>query len=226
VQGKPAMLFPWCEGEHLPSRGVDARHAGALGRALAELHLAGRDLADRRAGIYTATEIARRFAGFAGSSDPALAQAVSILGAEIARLPAERTADLPGGLIHQDLFRDNVLFDPSGRVTALLDFEQAVWGGFAYDLAVCLLAWCFEGTGFDWPLAAALVAGYETVRTLEPRERRALPIEARAAAVRFTVTRITDVYLGPPGAPPGKDFRSYLARLEVLRRGEWAISCA
>jgi len=102
----------------------------------------------------------------------------------------------------------------------LLDFEQASTGALVYDLAVCINAWCFVDD-FDPALIEALVAGYQQVRPLDPGERALLPVEARAAAMRFTVTRITDVYL--PGVDlPGKDFRRYLRRLERLRAGALA----
>ena len=217
-QGKPVTLFPWVAGRHLGAREVARRHVGQVGAGLARLHLCGADFPERRAGIYTLEHIAQRFRTFARSGDPKLAQVVPMIREELERLPRERAPELPEGLIHQDLFRDNVLFDDDGdAVTALIDFEQAAWGRWAYDLAVALLAWCFHDDEFDAALVAEMVSGYESVRKLTDVERVALPMEARLAAVRFTVTRVTDVYLRS-GAPTGKDFRSYFARMRVLRQ--------
>jgi homoserine kinase type II len=98
---------------------------------------------------------------------------------------------------------------------ALLDFEQASTGAWIYDLAVCLNAWCFAGA-LSPALVRAMVGGYRGVRELEADEYALLYVEARAAAMRFTVTRITDVHL-PGSALPGKDFREFLGRLESWR---------
>ncbi|HJZ88598.1 MAG TPA: homoserine kinase [Polyangia bacterium] len=216
-KGQPVTLFPWISGRHLGAREVRRRHVEGVGAALARLHLAGADFTERREGIYTLDHIARRLKTFARSGDPKLAQAVPLLSEEVARLPHERAPGLPEGIIHQDLFRDNVLFGGDDGITALIDFEQAVWGRFAYDLAVCLLAWCFQDDSFEHALVQAMVASYERVRPLRTEERAGLLAEARVVAVRFTVTRVTDVYLRSTAAPAGKDFRSYLARVRVLR---------
>ena len=121
------------------------------------------------------------------------------------------------GLIHGDLFRDNVLWAPGPevRVGALLDFEQASGGSMAYDLAVCLNDWCWTGAP-RLELCAALLDGYQRVRPLSAGDRAALPVEVRAAAARFTITRITDVYLANVDQPD-KDFRAFLARAEAWR---------
>src|SRR5207244_7047477 len=129
-----------------------------------KLHLAGTDFSDRRAGIYTLEHIARRLATFARSGDPKLAQAVPLLHEELTRLPHERAAGLPEGVIHQDLFRDNVLWNGDDSIAALIDFEQAGWGRLAYDRSVGLLAWCFQDDAFDSTLVEALVVAYQAVR--------------------------------------------------------------
>lgn len=213
-----ASLFPWVDGHHRHLGEVRPADAGAVGAALARLHLAGLELGPEhhRDGIYTFAAICERFAGFRDHPDAALAPAVPVIADEIAWLQAragERAA-APHGIIHGDLFRDNVLFDGTGAAT-LIDFEQASTGALVYDLAVCVNAWCYVDD-FDDALITALVGGYQAVRPLDARERALLWVEARAAAMRFTVTRITDVHL--PGVDlPGKDFRRYLHRLQRLR---------
>lgn len=218
VRGKLASLFSWLEGEHRARDEVSAMDARAVGRALAELHGAGRPLASRfeRSGIYTFADITARFEGFRDRDDPALAPAIRAIADEIPWLEARAAirAEAPQGVIHGDLFRDNVLF--RGReLAALLDFEQASTGSLAYDLAVCLNAWCFT-SDVDPELSRGLLAGYQALRPLGEAARAALYPELRAAAMRFAVTRVTDVYLA--GADqPGKDFRRYLRRLERWR---------
>jgi homoserine kinase type II len=218
-RGLLISAFSWLDGHHRAAADVTTGDAGAVGAFLARLHLAGRAFAgERKGGIYTPAHVRARFEAFRGSSDPALAVAIERLAAELAWLDAHAAARAaaPRGVIHGDLFRDNVLWAGADLV-AVLDFEQASWGSWVYDLAVTVNDWCWDG-GPRPDLATALIAGYQDVRPLDPAEARALPIELRGAAARFTVTRITDVYL--PGIPgPDKDFRDYLARLRAWQNG-------
>ncbi len=237
-RGFAITAFAWCAGHHLAPAEVTPAHAGAIGAALAELHLAGLALpAERqRAGIYQFADLCRRFDGFRDQADPALTGAIATLADELAWLTAQAPvrAAATHGLIHGDLFRDNVLWEgpttprarlradarqarrPVGpRLRAILDFEQAARGSLVYDLAVVLNDWCWV----DGPapaLAAATLAGYQAVRPLTAADHAALPVEVRAAAARFTITRITDVYLRQVDNPD-KDFRAFLARLDAYR---------
>ena len=210
---KFVSVFPWRAGRHLAPDEVTPAAAGEFGAALASIHQVGLDLpvAWRRRSIYDHAHLVARFARFADATDPVLAPAIAVLRDELAAAGAatavrERAGH---GIIHGDLFRDNVLWD-AGRLVAILDFEQASGGSFAYDLAVCLNDWCWDGA-VRLDLATALLAGYQRVRALTAADRDALVIEVKAAAARFTVTRITDVYLAKVDNPD-KDFRAFLAR--------------
>jgi len=215
---KWVSVFPWRPGRHLATAEITPALAGALGAALARLHLVGLELPAswRRRSIYDHEHLVARHAGFAGSSDPALARAIAVLGEELALAgdAAAVRAAASHGIIHGDLFRDNVLWDV-GRLVAILDFEQASGGSFAYDLAVCINDWCWS-RAVQIDTIAAMLAGYERVRPLTSGDRAALPIEVRAAAARFTITRITDVYLARVDNPE-KDFRAFLARCDAWR---------
>jgi homoserine kinase type II len=222
---KWVSVFPWRAGHHLGPAQITPEVAGAFGAALAELHRVGLELPAswRRRSIYDHAHLVARYERFATSGDPELAPAIGVLREELAAAAAasavrERASH---GMIHGDLFRDNVLWD-AGRVVAILDFEQASGGSLAYDLAVCINDWCWlpdpAGPGGELriELAAALLAGYQRVRELTPGDRDALGIEVRAAAARFTITRITDVYLARVDNPD-KDFRAFLARCLAWR---------
>ena len=223
VAGKWLTLFPWLEGRHLEAPEVTPATARALGAALGDLHRRSAELPHewRRPSMYEVPMLQRRFVGFAGSTDPHLAVPIAVIADEldvIAGHDGERRA-ATHGIIHGDLFRDNVLWR-GGDVVALLDFEQASGGSLMYDLAVCLGDWCWPGGGaggLDRELAGALLAGYRAAVPFGATDQRALLVELRVAAMRFTITRITDVYLAQIDNP-AKDFRDYLARLVWLRR--------
>lgn len=215
---KWVSVFSWHGGHHLAADAVTPAHAETFGAQLAELHRAGLELPAswRRGSIYDHDHLVTRFERIARVADPELADAKRILAEELAyardAVPIRRAAT--HGIIHGDLFRDNVLWD-GDRIAAILDFEQASGGSLAYDLAVCINDWCW--TGEPRPdLARALLAGYQRVRRLTDSDRDALPLEIRAAAMRFTITRITDVYLARV-PNPDKDFRAFLARVEAWR---------
>jgi homoserine kinase type II len=224
-------VFAWCPGRHLAPAEVTAAAAAALGGMLARIHVAGLAVASsrRRPSRYGLAALEARLAQVAaaaapGGPHPELADVAAVLADERAVLADAATAAArdaaTAGIIHADLFRDNVLWD-DGSITAVLDFEQASAGSLAYDLAVCLNDWCWPAgptAGLSANLASAMVAGYQDVRALDPRDLMALPIEVRAAAWRFTLTRLTDVYL-PAVDNPDKDYREFFARLVAWRAG-------
>ena len=191
--------------EYLPGVSVSAPSAAqayAVGAALAQLHLAAADFpGDRPNGMGLAEW--QRLAKACGAKglaqiDPGLATQVAH---ELPLLAQAWPQDLPRGVIHADLFTDNVLM-LGKRVTGLIDFYFACTDLIAYDIAVTHAAWCFdhEGRNFSPELSSALLAGYETLRPLSPSERAALPLLARGAALRFTLSRAYDWLNTPPGA--------------------------
>lgn len=213
VAGKPAALFPFVVGVELCRRQVTAAHLAALGRALAAAHLAAPTFGRRRAGRFTLPRLVERLDRVDLAAHPALAADVALLRGTLAELLAEGAdASLPEGLIHGDLFRDNVRWR-DGRPVALLDWESACTGPLALDVLVVAHAWAYSD-GFEWPLARAFLRGYESARPLGAAERASLRWLGRAAACRFAVTRITDFYLRPDAAQGGyRDYRRFLARL-------------
>jgi homoserine kinase type II len=207
-------MCPWVPGRTLVRADVTPAHGALVGAALARLHLAGEGFADRRPGRYEPDEIRRRVTQVEGLARPELLGPVTVLGLALDELARGRAAELPLGLIHGDLFLDNVLFLDDGSLSALIDFEQASWGRLAYDVAVTLLAFAYGRDDFRADVTRALLDAYAGVRPFTDAERAAFGAELRFAACRFAVTRITDVHLKrDAGAPGGKDFGRYLARL-------------
>ena len=215
--GRPAVIVSFLEGVSVKVPGVD--HCRALGRALAALHAAGRDFGMTRENNLSVSAWRSLFAQAEAQADsvsPGLAERTR---ADLDRLEASWPTGLPGGVIHADLFTDNVFFI-GDELSGLIDFYFACTDAFAYDLAICLNAWCFSPDGtFHREMAAALIAGYEAVRPLEPAEVAALPILARGAALRFMLTRLVDWLNVPPGAlVQPKDPREYDRRLTFHRQ--------
>ncbi len=183
--------------EFLPGVSVSQPTPGqarSVGRALAQLHLASADFAQSRENAMGLAE-SRRLADACGAAgmaeiDPALAALVE---RELPLLEQAWPADLPRSVIHADLFPDNVLM-LGDEVTGLIDFYFACTDLTAYDVAVTHAAWCFDGEGrnFNPAISAALLEGYESLRPLSDKERAALPLLARVAALRFTMSRAFD----------------------------------
>jgi len=215
---KWVSVFPWRDGSHLAADAITPAIATTFGAELATLHRVGLQLpaAWRRGSIYDHDHLVARFQRFERIHDPQLADAQRVLAEElaVAGTAAVIRRRAAHGIIHGDLFRDNVLWQ-GDRITAILDFEQASGGSLAYDLAVCINDWCWTGAP-RLELARALIEGYQSVRPLTDSDREALPYEIRAAAMRFTITRITDVYLARLRNPE-KDFRAFLARCDAWR---------
>ncbi len=183
--------------EFLPGVSVSQPTPGqarSVGRALAQMHLASADFAQSRENAMGLAE-SRRLADACGAAgmaeiDPALAALVE---RELPLLEQAWPADLPRSVIHADLFPDNVLM-LGDEVTGLIDFYFACTDLTAYDVAVTHAAWCFDGEGrnFNPAISAALLEGYESLRPLSDKERAALPLLARVAALRFTMSRAFD----------------------------------
>jgi homoserine kinase type II len=219
LAGKPAALFPFVRGEMSCQRGLTVARMTAVGDVLARLHLARPpELWPTRFGP---SALATRLDRIA--SDARHGALAAPLRAQLAEAVAALDPNAPRGLVHGDVFRDNVLWEGE-RITAVLDFESASEGTFAYDLAVTSLAFGF-GDDFEPALVRALFAGYEARRPLAGSERRAIFHEARLAALRFTITRVTDYAMRVGSAMVQKDYRRFaarLARLDAMGEGGFA----
>ena len=212
LAGRHAAVTTFLEG--VWPRRVSPDHCRALGDAVARLHLAGQAYAPARPnglGLPSWAQLLEQSRSRAGEVLPGL-------GDELARhldaVTLAWPAGLPVGHIHADLFPDNVFF-LGGRLTGIIDFYFACTDQLAYDLAICLNAWCFEADGqFNITKARLLVAAYDQIRRLDPGERAALPILARGAALRFLATRLYD-WLNTPGDAKvtRKDPLEYLHKL-------------
>jgi homoserine kinase type II len=217
VAGRPAVIASFLEG--LWVRRPQASHCAALGRALAAMHEAGRDFPLTRPNALSLEGwrgLAEMSRERADTVEPGLA---AFIAAELAFLESHWPKDLPEGVIHADLFPDNVFFLKE-KLSGLIDFYFACNDLLAYDLAICLNAWCFEADRtFNVTKGRALIQGYESARSMLPGERRALPVLARGAALRFLLTRLYDWLTVPEGAlVTPKDPLEYARKLRFHQR--------
>ena len=217
LAGKPAAVTTFLHG--LWPRRIGVQHCGPIGRALAELHLAGRDFAIRRPNALSVAGWRPLFDGSRAHADEVAPGLARELGTEIDFLESNWPRDLPSGVIHADLFPDNVFFLHE-KLSGLIDFYFACNDALAYDIAICLNAWCFEpDRSFNATKARALIQAYDDVRPLTDAERAALPLLARGSALRFLLTRLYDWLHTPATAlVKRKDPLEYLAYLRFHRR--------
>ena len=213
VRGKPAAFFAWRPGRMRCQASVSTGDLEKVGEALARVHVAGEGL-PRAAGRFNPADLRERLVRIAAATEPALAANAAPLSASLTRWERAQP-ELPRGLVHGDLFRDNVLWTDDDEIGALLDFESASDGVYAYDLMVTLLAWCVP-SDLDLTLAQSLVRGYMRVRPLSGAERRGLLAAGCLAALRFTITRITDYAMRGGEGRVMKDYRRFLMRLARL----------
>ncbi|MDX7951028.1 homoserine kinase [Lichenihabitans sp. Uapishka_5] len=210
--GRPAAIMTFLDGVWIAD--PQPIHCGALGAVLAQLHLAVANFPMGRPNPLSVAGWHGLLAQAGARADTVVPGLAAEAAAALADIEARWPVGLPMGVIHADLFPDNVFF-LGDRLSGLIDFYFACTDSFAYDLSICLNAWCFDADHrFDPARGRALMEGYAAVRPLNPAEAAALPVLARGSALRFMLTRLVDWLNVPPGAlVKPKDPREYLAKL-------------
>jgi homoserine kinase type II len=232
VHGRDGQALRHLAGRHaaittfLPGvwpRRVQVAHCRPMGDALARLHLAGASYTPIRHNALGPDAWAALLKKCGARADEVQIGLAAELNTVTNRIIEAWPGDLPAGQIHADLFPDNVFF-LDGQISGLIDFYFACTDIFAYDIAICLNAWCFEPDfSFNATKARALLAGYTAQRPLADAERQAMPVLAQGAALRFLLTRLYDWLNTPPGAfVTRKDPLDYYKRLRFhLATKDW-----
>ena len=216
LAGRPAAICTFLDGLSVKQPG--ALHCGRVGETLARMHLAGLDYPQRRTnalGPAGWTPLYDRFRARTREVGNGLG---TLIDEELATLLPAWPAALPEGVIHADLFPDNVFF-LGDRLSGVIDFYFACNDMLAYDIAICLNAWCFDRTGaYQLDKGRALLDGYRSIRPLAAAEIAAMPLLARGAAMRFLLTRAHDWLTTPADAivkPHNPD--DYVRRIRAHR---------
>ena len=219
LMGRAAALVTFLDG--LWIRKPTADHCGQVGEAMARMHAAGTGFAIRRPNALSIAGWPPLLARAEARADEVAPDLAAESAAELAALQSLWPAPgaLPEGVIHADLFPDNVFF-LRGKLSGLIDFYFACDDFLVYDLAIGLNAWCFESDGeFNVSKGQAMIAHYERVRPLSDAEVEALPLLARGSALRFMLTRLVDWLNVPPGAlVKPKDPLEYLVKMRFHRQ--------
>jgi len=199
LAGRPAAIITFLEG--IWPRKPNAVHCAGVGEVLAKMHLAAADFPMSRANALSVPGWRPLFEQAASRADDVQPGLRAFIAAELDHLESGVWPDrLPQGVIHADLFPDNVFF-LGERVSGIIDFTFACTDMLAYDVAICLNAWCFESDySFNVTKARALLGAYGRERPLSGAEQDALPLLARGAALRFLLTRLVDFLNVPKGA--------------------------
>jgi homoserine kinase type II len=217
LAGRPAAMVTFLEGMWIRRPTVD--HCAALGRGLAEMHLAAKDYPGHRPNALTVSGWRPLFEAAEPRADSVKEGLSAAIRDELLVVEADWPKDLPVGTIHADLFPDNVFF-LKGKLSGLIDFYFACTDILSYDVAICLNAWCFETDhAFNVTKGRALLSAYREMRPLSDAEIEALPMLARGAALRFMLTRLVDWLNVPPGAlVKPKDPLEYFKKLRFHQR--------
>jgi homoserine kinase type II len=217
AEGRPAMLFVHAEGVELERADVTPERCRRIGGQLGRLHALAPLFSGGRENPYGWNRVAGWIAKLEpdGGGDALVARSLPVLREELEASRALPAA--PRGLVHGDLFLDNVLW-VGAEISALLDWEMSCTDAFAYDLAVVLNAWCY-GERFEPGLARALLAGYRESTALAAATADGLYRYARHAALRFTASRIHAFHVAslPAERLAWKDWTRYRDRLLALR---------
>jgi homoserine kinase type II len=196
--GRPAAVVTFLDGMWM--RRPDAGHCAAVGEALARMHLAGADFAGKRRNALSVAGWRPLFDHAAARADGVQHGMRAAIEAELGHLERAWPRHLPQGVIHADLFPDNVFF-LGDKLSGLIDFYFACIDTLAFDVAICLNAWCFEPDhSYNVTKGGSLLSSYIKTRPLSDAERDALPLLARGAAMRFLLTRLVDWLDVPAGA--------------------------
>jgi homoserine kinase type II len=195
---RPAAIVTFLDG--ISIRRPHVWHCTAVGEALARLHLAGLEFPLRRKNTLSVAGWSALYSQAAARADGVHRNLANVIAGELDHCEKSWPHDLPQGVIHADLFPDNVFFLDE-ELSGLIDFYFACTDTLAYDIAICLNAWCFETDhSYNVTKGRALLQGYTKARKLSEQEKTALPLLCRGAALRFLLTRLVDWLEVPPGA--------------------------
>ncbi len=216
-QNKFVLFIPEIKGRSMPVQKLKGHHLLQMGQALALIHkkTQNKKFAPHRFDLLGQTKVFGEISSRLIKKHPATYQWIKQKLKELKKLEPKK---IPSGLIHADLFSENVLFEKN-KLSGILDFEAGGHGAFLFDIAVTLHACCYQNKKFQKSLIAGFFKGYQSVRKLTTAEKKHLSYYLEQSAMRFLLTRLRDFELkdGPVKAKPFKDYREFVRRFEEIR---------
>ena len=189
LNSKPASILSFLSGSS--SQKITVEQTFEVGSVLAKIHLTGKELSIKRKNPISINNFEELIINSNETANNISSDLNSEISKEFNRIKENWPKDLPSGIIHADLFPDNVLFEEN-NISRVIDFCFSCIDFFAYDLGICINAWCFTEEGFDLSLSESLLKGYQSIRKLEDNEIKNLPILCSASSLRFLLTRLND----------------------------------
>ncbi len=219
IAERPAAMVSFLNGKSV--RRMNNSHVRELGAAMAKMHLASEGFTMRRQNSLAPDRLNELFETTTPRLNELLPNLREQLQLELASMQKWPSLTIPRGIIHADLFPDNVFFT-GDALSGLIDFYFACEDYLAYDLAIAFNAWCFEGNvDFNITKAQHLISAYHHIRPLSDAELDALPFLARGAALRFFFTRAHDWFFPVEGAVvTAKDPVEYLKKWQFHCQAE------
>ena len=193
IKQKHAVITSFLTGSSLEK--IKPIHCSNLGLTIAKMHNASEKLNIKREnelGFDKLGIIIEKLKTYKKHIDD---EKLKFIEDEFLFLSREISKDLPSGIIHADLFPDNIFFEEN-NLTGIIDFYFSCNDFYAYEIAICLNAWCFEDSNneFNPTKAKYLLGSYNQERKFSNEEVEALPLLARASALRYLLTRLLDFY--------------------------------
>lgn len=218
-EGKMVSVYPYLVGKSLSEKALSLEQLEKIGQTLASLHTLGQTYGRNIENRFRIERVSDLYHEVKAQLPSHFRHLTHVLDDELTHQAQYAEERLPKGIIHGDLFADNILFR-RGKIVAVLDFEAAGYGKFIYDLSTAINAFCFIDGEYVIERFDTLLHGYQNVRTLTLGEWDAFLNELRFSAFRFILTRLKDFFLRPMSAQQriSKDFRDFFDRLQVLRR--------
>ena len=227
LKNKPASFTSFIDGEVL--KRIEPNHCAELGRSMALFHNASSSLKidrNNEMGFKNFDVLIKKLEKNENKSNDI---PIKLINDELEFLKKNISFELPRGIIHADLFPDNVFFIDNS-LSGIIDFYFSCNDYFAYEIAICINAWCFEENSNEFNISKAkkLLSSYNEVRALTDDEIESLPLLSRTAALRFLLTRLVDFYQETGDSLlEKKDPKEYLKKLNfhqsVLNSNEYGL---
>ena len=217
LKNKSCVFVSFLNGKKVTN--VKDTHCQQVGEVLASLHLQTKDFNGKRLNSMSCIQWQNIFLKCKNHANQDFIHMLPVIEEELSYLKNHWPNDLPNGIIHADVFQDNVFFQKN-IFSGLIDFYFSCNDFLAYDIALTINAWCFNNQNiFNKNRYQALIKGYESRRKLTTEEQKYFSILLRGASIRILITRLHDqLFRADDALVNPKDPNEYLAILKFHQK--------